>query len=245
MTTMKGPMPKRSDQLLGRHPADRFKVDRPPLELDEPLGPEPPEWLSPYAKWFYTQFSFSGQAKFYAPSDWAILVMLADMAGALARKPSAIMLSSILHGASMLGATEMDRRRMKIELQPAGENEVDEEKQDRDQMAEWQAGLSLVPPLAEPITGIDAVLNAAVAEREEEIQAGRADVRGSAERRNVKLPPGDYEFTDDSQTAAIEPPPEPPPAEPEPEPEPPPMDLADILIASAKQQVRERRRTAG
>lgn len=255
MTAMKGPMPKRVDQLLGRHPKERFQVDRAPLELDEPLGPEPPDWLSPYAKWFYAQFSYSGQARYYAPSDWAILVMLADMAGALARKPSAVMLASILHGASMLGATEMDRRRMKIELQPAGTEQVDEDAQDREQMAEWESGLALVPPLpAEPIGGVDAVLNAAVIEREEEIEAGREDVRGSADRRNLQLPPGEYEFGDESQSAAIEPPAEPPSPEPD-EPLPPVpgkaygagmmTDANDALIETAKREAAERRRAAG
>lgn len=215
-----GPLPKRSDQLLGRHPKERFEVSKAPLELDEPLGPEPPEWLSPYAKWFYTQFSYSGQAKYYAPSDWAILVMLADMAAGLHRKHSAVMLGSILHGAAMLGATEFDRRRMKIELQPAGEG-IEEPERDEDQMREWEASLATVTQIHKPI----------------------AEQFPPAAEPAPEFPLPPHEFEDQPETAEPVLPAEPmSPVGGKPYGAAAMLDSADILIATARETAARRRR---
>lgn len=144
-----GPIPKRTTERLGHGSAESLVVSKGKLELDEPLGPEPPAWLGPFGTWFYEMFRYSGQAKYYAPSDWAMLLLLCDMVRHLHRKPAAVMYSSIMQAASLLGATESDRRRMKIELDAIGvdDDAADEAERDAEQEREWAAGLSPVPDL--------------------------------------------------------------------------------------------------
>jgi len=112
----RGPVPKRVSERLGHNSAEENEVSRGTLELEEKLGPEPPEWLDGFALDLYESFRTSGQAIFYAPSDWAVLTVICRHIMATIRKPSAMMLSAILSGLGTLGATEGDRRRIKIEL---------------------------------------------------------------------------------------------------------------------------------
>jgi hypothetical protein len=65
----------------------------------------------------YESFRLSGQAVYYTASDWTTLALVCRHIMATMRKPSAMMLANVLHGLSLLGATEGDRRRIKIELE--------------------------------------------------------------------------------------------------------------------------------
>lgn len=121
----RGPVPKRDSQSRGH---DRGKTGASgTLELAAPLGPEAPEWLTGYALEWYEALRVSGQAVYYTPGDWATAVILARCAMQLIRRPSAVMLASFLHGASALGATEGDRRRIHIELAAASGGDPDEQ----------------------------------------------------------------------------------------------------------------------
>lgn len=93
-----------------------MRVSKGTLELPKPLGPEPPVWMDGYARKVYEAFRHSGQAVYFAPSDWVTLALICRHIMASMRKPSAMMLSAILSGLASLGATEGDRRRIKIEL---------------------------------------------------------------------------------------------------------------------------------
>lgn len=66
----------------------------------------------------YEAFSVSGQARFYQPSDWALLWLMCDELDQYqsAAKRNGQILAAILSGFSSLLATEGDRRRLQIEL---------------------------------------------------------------------------------------------------------------------------------
>lgn len=177
-----GPVPKRKDQLLGHRSQESLVTSKGKLELDEPLGPEPPAWLGPFGTWFYEMFRYSGQAKYYAPSDWAQLLLLCDMVRHLHRKPSAVMYSSILQAASLLGATEADRRRMKIELDAIGADDdaAGEAQQDEEIEKEWAAGLALVPSLpSAPEPGPSPLSPEEITAAQQEFAAGQAPAAAS------------------------------------------------------------------
>lgn len=128
-----GPLPKRSEE--------RRRNNKPETPLDKVgvVGPVaiPPanqKW-HPVAKRVYESLKDSGQAKFYEPSDWAAIYLLAE---SMSRdlKPQmvafdetkgkvirayvpikAASLAAYLKGFAALGVTEGDRRRMGIEIE--------------------------------------------------------------------------------------------------------------------------------
>ena len=97
------------------------------LELPSALGPEPPEWLDGIALDWYESIRISGQAVYYTPGDWLTAIVIARHIMATIRKPSAVMLASVLHGCTVLGVTEGDRRRLGIELQRGQQADPDRE----------------------------------------------------------------------------------------------------------------------
>lgn len=114
----RGPVPTRT-----RRPQDEpvaggnGNVLKGKLELENVvLGPEPPEWLDGYAAEWYGALRISGQAVYYTPSDWATAIVVARGIMDFIRFPKAVMLGGILQGATMLGATVGDRRRMQMDL---------------------------------------------------------------------------------------------------------------------------------
>ena len=141
-----GPIPKRED-LRRRHTKDEDLVDRMPsgLAAGEKYGPEPPEWMDGYALEFYEAFRTSGQAIFYEPSDWAVLTLTCRNVMAEIRKPSAVMLASILHACTMLAATEGDRRRIRIELFKGTAGEDPDADAGHEIAANWAGQLAAVP----------------------------------------------------------------------------------------------------
>jgi hypothetical protein len=76
-----------------------------------------PDW-HPIAKTWYDSLAKSGQSEFYQASDWAFAYSLAEDLSDYKRqtKRSAVMLSSIMTGMTLLLTTEGDRRRVNIEL---------------------------------------------------------------------------------------------------------------------------------
>lgn len=115
----RGPVPKPLDKKLGHgaQSADReAEITRAPNEPDRLLGPEPPEWLDGYAREIYESVRRSGQAIYYTSSDWTVLGLVCRGAMEFVRKPSAMMLGSVLSGFTDLAMTEGSRRRIKIEL---------------------------------------------------------------------------------------------------------------------------------
>lgn len=113
----RGQIPKRVNQKLGHNSKEENEVSTGALYLPEPIGPDAPEWMDGYALDLYEAFRVSGQAVYYTASDWAALALICRHVMATMRRPSAMMLAGILHGLSLLGATEGDRRRIKIELE--------------------------------------------------------------------------------------------------------------------------------
>lgn len=119
-----GPVPKRSEQRRRRNAVE---IDRAPLSAGgQVLGPEPPDWLDGLALDVYESLRRSGQAVYYTDSDWAAALVVCKAVEAFERRPSAHMLTAILSGFGSLAATEGDRRRLRIELERAGEGDEDE-----------------------------------------------------------------------------------------------------------------------
>ena len=141
----RGPIPKRSEERRRTNaPEDGITLTR------GHRGPEP-EWMAADDRWddlarnWYEGLQVSGQARFYEQSDADVAYLLAeqmhrhleDQAIVIGRgddrevqmisKPmSGTDLSALLKGMSLLGATEADRRRMRIELT----NPADDEPED-------------------------------------------------------------------------------------------------------------------
>lgn len=118
---MPGPIPLRSDEKGPRHQASESG-----LELKKGVArgvkkiPKPdPKW-APRAKEWFSSLASSGMVDFYEESDWATAKILCDaLTGWYAKLPkdrSAMLLDIILKQMGNLGATEGERRRMRIEL---------------------------------------------------------------------------------------------------------------------------------
>jgi hypothetical protein len=124
----RGPVPQRSDTLLG-HVSKEQKdaiTTAPGADVVEiPTGD--PQW-HPIARDWYASLAKSGQSRFYESSDWATARFLAE---AMSRnlqggRFSAQLFASVMAGMSTLLVTEGDRRRVRLELQrptPGDENE--------------------------------------------------------------------------------------------------------------------------
>lgn len=137
MPATRGPIPKREDVRRRRNaPSDgmpvttaRASANVEPIEGDD-------NW-HPIAQELYESMIASGQSVFYEPSDYATLYLLCDQLSqhygevyvgmrddgrgvqeaVFARRPmTGSDLSNLLKGLASLGATEGDRRRLRIEL---------------------------------------------------------------------------------------------------------------------------------
>lgn len=117
-----GPVPKRTEQRRRRNRPE-VDVERAQGAVEVPVPPADPEWHVIARDW-YESLARSGQSRWYEPSDWATARYIAEAmsrnlsAGA---KFSAVLFSSVLGGMSTLLVTEGDRRRVRIELERAGE----------------------------------------------------------------------------------------------------------------------------
>ena len=144
----RGPVPTHRPQNDEPVSGGSSNVLKGELELEnEILGPEPPEWLDGYAQEWYGSLRISGQARYYTPSDWATAIVIARGIMDFIRFPKAVMLGGILQGATMLGATVGDRRRMQMDLSGTGADLDPDESAAQDAVNDWakQLGGDVVP----------------------------------------------------------------------------------------------------
>lgn len=120
---VKGPVPKRTDQLHGhRAPPPTDKAPASPRSAARWPAADP-DW-HPLAKRWWAALAKSGQAKFYEPSDVAHACVWAEMLSRqlASDKPSSMMLAAWDAASVRLLVTEGDRRRLRIELEQAGDD---------------------------------------------------------------------------------------------------------------------------
>lgn len=117
----RGPLPKRSQE---RSRDDRPSDDRIPMAKGVAQGGDPfpvkSHWHPMAVEW-YQALSESGIAAFYERSDWATAMIVAEELthyfNTSTSRRSAQMLTALFSMMTSLGATEGDRRRMRIELE--------------------------------------------------------------------------------------------------------------------------------
>lgn len=117
---MAGPIPKRDAERTRRN-KDESGVS---LAKGAALGGDPfpvkDHWHSMAVEW-YQSLSESGIAAFYERSDWATAMIVAEELthyfNSSTGRRSAQMLTALFSMMTSLGATEGDRRRMRIELE--------------------------------------------------------------------------------------------------------------------------------
>jgi hypothetical protein len=122
---MPGPMPKRSEERSRRNKPENeggvslAKGERVPYRVP----PVDSNW-HPRAKQWYRSLSRSGMREFYELSDYEMARLLCDALTEYYKRPTAMMLATILQGMTSLGVTEGERRRMRIELEDPKEAET-------------------------------------------------------------------------------------------------------------------------
>lgn len=115
---MAGPIPKRDAERTRRNKPENeggvsiAKGTAMPLTIP----PADPNWAPRAIEW-YESLATSGMVAFAQNSDFATARILCDALTDYYKRPSAMMLASILSGMTSLGTTEGDRRRMRIELE--------------------------------------------------------------------------------------------------------------------------------
>lgn len=118
---MPGPIPLRSDEKGPRHQnaENGMELKKGVARGVKKLPQADPKW-APRAKEWFNSLKSSGMVDFYEESDWATAKILCDaLTGWYAKLPkdrSAMLLDIILKQMGNLGATEGERRRMRIEL---------------------------------------------------------------------------------------------------------------------------------
>lgn len=78
----------------------------------------------PRAKQWYRSLSRSGMREYYEVSDYEYARILCDALTEYYKRPTAMMLATILQGMTSLGVSEGERRRMRIELEDPKELET-------------------------------------------------------------------------------------------------------------------------
>jgi hypothetical protein len=121
---MPGPVPKRSEARRRRN-KDGGTISRAAHTTPEKLGPDVPDDLSltGLAVRWYESLRTSGQAVYYTDSDWASALVVAVAIQKFEERPSAGILTAVLQGMGSLLATEGDRRRMRLELERAADED--------------------------------------------------------------------------------------------------------------------------
>jgi hypothetical protein len=118
-------MPKRSEERTRRNKPENeggvslAKGERVPFKVP----PADKDW-HPRAKQWYKSLSRSGMREFYELSDYEMARILCDAMTEYYKRPTAMMLATILQGMTSLGVTEGERRRMRIELETPKEPET-------------------------------------------------------------------------------------------------------------------------
>lgn len=116
----RGPVPKRTDELLGHWSKDkktgaakprmRGVVKVPPLGIRD---------AHPIARAWYRSLAESGQSLYYEPSDWQTARIVAMQLSDYLKsdRPSANMFAALLSACDALLCSEGARRRLRIEIQ--------------------------------------------------------------------------------------------------------------------------------
>ena len=142
----RGPVPKREDQ--------RRRVNKPEVPVvhapsGAPAGtayrrPAAQADWHPLARRWWNALAKSGQSRWYEPSDWEHAYVWADLLSRQLKsgKPSAMMLAAWDSASSRLLVTEGDRRRVRIELERAGQADEDADKAGVTAMDEWRNRLA-------------------------------------------------------------------------------------------------------
>ena len=122
---MPGPVPKRSEERTRRNRPENeggvqlSKGERVPYRVP----PVDSDW-HPRAKQWYRSLARSGMRDYYELSDYEMARLLCDALTEYYKRPTAMMLATILQGMTSLGVTEGERRRMRIELEDPKEAET-------------------------------------------------------------------------------------------------------------------------
>lgn len=122
---MRGPVPKRSDQRVRRNKPDGPEITKINGAATVKAPAEDRNWHITAKRWFRS-LKKSGQAIFYEPSDWAYAQLAADLLSSEMQreKPRAVMISQILSMMDNLLTSEGARRRVRIELVRAGQEQA-------------------------------------------------------------------------------------------------------------------------
>jgi hypothetical protein len=122
---MPGPIPKRSEERTRRNKPENeggiplSKGERVPYRVP----PADSAWC-PRAKQWYRSLARSGMREYYELTDYEYARVLCDALTEYYKRPTAMMLATILQGMTSLGVTEGERRRMRIELEDPKELET-------------------------------------------------------------------------------------------------------------------------
>ena len=120
-----GPLPKRSEERTRRNKSENeggvslSKGERVPYRVP----PVDSNW-HPRAKQWYRSLSRSGMREYYELSDYEYARVICDALTEYYKRPSAMMLATVMQGMTSLGVTEGERRRMRIELESPRELET-------------------------------------------------------------------------------------------------------------------------
>lgn len=124
-----GPIPQREESLVRGHRdvrAGDIPVTKGTARGGKPLNGKS-TW-HPLAKQWFNSLKKSGIADYYEQSDWATALIVAEeLSNYLKTDPmrrNGQMLTTLLATMTSLGATEGERRRMRIELEPPKIQEV-------------------------------------------------------------------------------------------------------------------------
>lgn len=122
---MPGPIPKRSDQRRRRNKPQGPNIARLSGAKDVKPPAEDRLW-HPAAKRWYRSLKHSGQHVFYEPSDWAYAQLAADMLSHELKeeKPRAATINQVLTMMDNLLTSEGARRRLRVELLRAGQDDA-------------------------------------------------------------------------------------------------------------------------
>lgn len=123
----RGPIPKRSNERTRRHKAGKDGIEIKKGEALEWEWVEANEEWPDYVQEYYNAFQQSGMKMYFQQTDVRQLYLACEMMAQQFNtgRPSAMMIAEAFKLLDGLGATEGERRRMKIELEKYVEPEDD------------------------------------------------------------------------------------------------------------------------
>jgi hypothetical protein len=107
-----------------------------------PIPTAAAHWLPQSRSWF-NSLKLSAQSKDFQASDWATAVTAAEFYDIFLRSHNASIGASFVRLSERLGATHIDRKRGKVEIEPPEVEDADEKAAD-DVVQGWQARLRVV-----------------------------------------------------------------------------------------------------